>query len=180
MSRGLLPRTSVIYNYHYAKEFHSELSPDEFEEIREKCRDFERFHRNNISEILYLVQRFTGFRWKREFIPIYIIKSEAPLFLNDPLTISYLENKNFMKVMLVEELIENIWNERVVSKELRNAVVHRLTREIMRRTGPNLEPEVERCLSFLGRRKEWLLSEKLEWNPEEKSAKEFVEEKGWI
>ncbi|RLJ01707.1 MAG: hypothetical protein DRP11_03980, partial [Candidatus Aenigmatarchaeota archaeon] len=119
-------------------------------------------------------------RCKREFIPIYIIKSEAPLFLNDPLTISYLENKNFMKVMLVEELIENIWNERVVSKELRNAVVHRLTREIMRRTGPNLEPEVERCLSFLGRRKEWLLSEKLEWNPEEKSAKEFVEEKGWI
>ncbi len=101
----MLPKTEIRYSIIYNKLFNENFTFEDRNKIIENSRKFEELHKKYINEILKLIEKY-GFKWRKEYIPIYIAK-DTKISFSDPLTLKYRDNERLMLVILIHELLHN-------------------------------------------------------------------------
>jgi len=101
----MIPKTVLRYSSIYNKQFDKNFSFKDLEKLKKDCKNFEKLYKQNIKEILELIEKYHNKKWKYKFIPIYIVKDNKSF--SDPLTLKYKENSKLMLVILAHELLHN-------------------------------------------------------------------------
>ena len=102
----MIPKTEIRCSLIYNRLFDKKFSNRDYHRLLKDSEKFERLHNKHIKKILQLIEKYHSKKWKRKFIPIYIVK-KAPYSFSDPLTIKYYPNEKMMLVLLIHELLHN-------------------------------------------------------------------------
>jgi hypothetical protein len=111
-----------------------------------------------INKILKLIEKNHNKKWKRKFIPIYIVKN-VPYSFSDPLTLKYFKDEKMMLVLLVHELFHNnsFGKKKFKNSEQVHKYMEPLVNKIVRELNLNLENELEiinkKTINLVKRRK---------------------------
>lgn len=104
----MIPKTSIEYSWIYNKQFNKKFTSKNLEELERKTRSFRALCNKHLLSILNRLEHYSGYEWKRSFIPIYIIKRETGSSLADPVTVKFHQNNRLMLVILIHELAHNL------------------------------------------------------------------------
>ncbi len=138
-------KTIIRYSWIYNKQFNPRYTQENLKELKEKCWSFEKIYREKIEKVLKLIEKETG-KWKRKFIPIYIVQNHKSF--SDPLTLKYRDDEKLMFVVLVHELLHNnVKKKWKNSKELHD-YMRPILRKIITELDEDLIPALEREEKF--------------------------------
>ncbi len=99
------PKIEIRYSLIYNRTFNPEISLKEFKKLKKDSQFLVKIFLKYKEAILESIAR-NNEEWKREYIPIYIVKAKIKSF-SDPLTLKYRENHKLMFLILIHELIHN-------------------------------------------------------------------------
>lgn len=134
-------KTVLRYSWIYNVQFNPKYTKEDLKKLKEKCSGFEKLYKEKIKKVYKLIEKHTG-KWKRKFIPIYIVENHKSF--SDPLTLKYRNDKDLMFVVLIHELLHNnIKRKFESSKELHN-YMKPILREIIIELDENLIPALEK------------------------------------
>ena len=102
----MIPKTEIRCSWIYNKLFEKEFSKKDYFKLIKDSEKFEKLYNKNIKKILQLIEKYHSKKWKRSFIPIYIVR-KAPYSFSDPLTLIYRKDEKYMLVVLAHELLHN-------------------------------------------------------------------------
>lgn len=124
-------KTEIRFNGFYNKILNSRFSERDFKKLIKKVLEFKRYYKNKEKRILRLIEKYSGYKWKREYIPIYIVDFKGKSF-SDPLTLKFRDNKEIMLVVLIHELVHNNIPNRIQNKFkiIRERLVNLITRYV--------------------------------------------------
>ena len=102
----MIPKTEIRCSLIYNRLFNKKFSKKDYFKLIKDSEKFEKLYNKHIKKILQLIEKYHSKKWKRDFIPIYIVK-EAPYSFSDPLTLIYKKDEKYMLVVLAHELLHN-------------------------------------------------------------------------
>jgi len=107
----MIPKTEIVYSWPYIYALNLNLSKEEILALYKKIRDFgeKRFKplfNKYIDAILDTIPKVTGYKWEKNYIPIYLMSMRGQSF-SFPLTIKIREDRLLMLVILIHELVHN-------------------------------------------------------------------------
>ena len=138
----MLPETEIRYSFIYNVFLNQEFTREDLVTLKEKCRKFEALY-NKYSKILLKSMEKHGFKWKRAYIPIYIVKN-ARISFSDPLTLRFEDNQKMMLVVLSHELLHNniFRNRKFKSRKELHMFMEPLLEKILSELPINLNKEL--------------------------------------
>ncbi len=117
-------KIDFVWSFIYEQTIHNPTVKEEFDYeryqkyIEQYIKNVENLWKNKEKEIFNSCEEITGLKWKKDEIPIYIIKRSSIMPISDPLTIPIqfeseceifsLEPKRFIDIM-VHEIIHNLF-----------------------------------------------------------------------
>jgi len=101
----MIPKTEIRYSWVYNKQLNRDFTKQDFFDLREKCKKFEKLYNKYIKQILSLIEKHHSKEWTYDFIPIYIVERKSSF--SDPLTLRYFPNEKRMLLVLAHELLHN-------------------------------------------------------------------------
>ncbi|MEM4703079.1 MAG: hypothetical protein QXP53_01180 [Candidatus Pacearchaeota archaeon] len=101
----MIPKTELRYSLIYNIQFNQDFDKKDLSDLKNKCKNFEKLYTKYIKKLLQKIEKYSG-KWKREYIPIYIVESNQKSF-SDPLTLKFHQDANLMFVTLAHELLHN-------------------------------------------------------------------------
>jgi len=95
------------FNYpKFLKDYNSEVDKfnKKFEKFKIETKAFQKAFKKYQKVIIKLIQKYSGFSWKGQYIPVYLVKMTKKPSISDPLTLKFKENIDSMLILLIHEL----------------------------------------------------------------------------
>jgi hypothetical protein len=76
----------------------------EFQKFKKHSKPFQKAFKKHQKIILQLIQKYSGYSWKGQQIPIYLVNMTQKPSIADPLTLKFREDIDMMLILLIHEL----------------------------------------------------------------------------
>lgn len=158
--------TEIRFSGIYNKTLNSRFSEMESKKLIKKILKFEKYYKDKEKRILKLIEKYSGYRWKREYIPVYIVDFKGKSF-SDPLTLKFRENKEIMLIVLIHELVHNNIPHKIQNKfkDRRERLVNLVTKYVA----------LDLKLNIKNTHIKFELTDKLKMNLNKKPLSKFLE-----
>ncbi|MFH1823121.1 MAG: hypothetical protein ABH817_00165 [archaeon] len=132
----------IRYSFIYNKQFNPKFEEKDLFKLRRDCLEFEYIYNKNIKKLLKKIGKF-----KRKFIPIYIVKDKTSF--SDPLTLKYKKDPKLMFITLAHELLHNSIQKKFKSKKELHKYMEPILNKIILSINKEFKPQLDQMNKLL-------------------------------